>query len=84
MYGHLNPILDGTTHAAIITYHCLTCCSYVRVQARTDAFAALEEAMQRHDIAASVPTNLDRLVTVFLENISAFSSMAHPRAIPNI
>ncbi|BDA47128.1 probable CLIP-associating protein 2 [Coccomyxa sp. Obi] len=39
-------------------------------KARTDAFAALEEAMRRHDAAAGVPSHLDRLVTVFLENIS--------------
>lgn len=41
-------------------------------QAKSDAFAALEEAMQRPDIAASMASHLDRLVTVFLESISAF------------
>lgn len=34
--------------------------------------------MQRQDVGAGVPSHLDRLVTVFLENISATLSTAYP------
>lgn len=40
-------------------------------QAKSDAFAALESAMQRPDIAIGVAAHLDRFVTIFLENMSA-------------
>lgn len=66
-----NPIAEHLCNLLLMLY----------AQARTDAFAALEEAMQRQDVAAGVPSHLDRLVTIFLENISATSSTNHSHKI---